>query len=77
MFTKYSDRVIALAAELFHSKYFAMDAAPDVRIRLATEAAIRQADREREARHRMINRVADATLVFGILGTLVFMVITA
>lgn len=77
MFTKYSQRVTVIAAELFFSRYFAMDEAPDVRIRLATEAAIRQVNREREARHRMINRVADATLVFGILGTLVFMVITA
>lgn len=77
MFTKYSQRVTVIAAELFFSKYFAMDEAPDVRIRLATEAAIRQANREREARHRMINRVADVTLVLGILGPLVFMVITA
>lgn len=77
MFTKYSDRVTIISAELFFSKYFAMDEAPDVRIRLATEAAIRQANREREAWRRMIDRIADATLVLGILGTLVFMVITA
>lgn len=63
MFTKYSDRVIVLSAELFNSKYFAMDAAPEVRIRLATEAAMRQAKREREARHRLIERVLDVAIV--------------
>lgn len=72
-----NQRVDSLALELIESKYFAMNAAPDVRIRLATEAAIRQVNREREARHRMINRVADVTLVLGILGPLVFMVLTA
>lgn len=74
MFTKYSDRVITVAAELFHSKYFAMDAAPDVRIRLATEAAIRQANREREARHRLIERAANVVIVAGSLAPLLFIV---
>ena len=74
MFPKYSDRVITLAAELFHSKYFAIDAAPDVRIRLATEAAMRQADRERETRHRLIERAANIALAVGILAPLLFIV---
>ena len=74
MFTKYSDRVVTLAAELFHSKYFAMDAAPDVRIRLATEAAMRQASREREARHRLIERALNIVLAAGILAPLLFIV---
>ena len=74
MFTKYSDRVITVAAELFHSKYFAMDAAPDVRIRLATEAAMRQANREREARHRLIERAANVVIVAGSLAPLLFIV---
>jgi hypothetical protein len=74
MFTKYSDRVITVAAELFHSKYFAIDATPDVRIRLATEAAIRQANREREARHRLLERAANVAVVAGILAPLLFIV---
>ena len=74
MFTKYSGRVITVAAELFHSKYFAMDAAPDVRIRLATEAAMRQANREREARHRLIERAANVVIVAGSLAPLLFIV---
>jgi hypothetical protein len=74
MFTKYSDRVIVLSAELFNSKYFAMDAAPDVRIRLATEAAMRQANREREARHRLIERALNVAIVAGILAPMLIIV---
>ena len=74
MFTKYSQRVTVIAAELFFSKYFAMDAAPDVRIRLATEAAIRQANREREARHRLIERVLNVAIVAGILAPMLIIV---
>ena len=74
MFTKYSDRVTILSAELFFSKYFAMDEAPDVRIRLATEAAIRQANREREARHRLIERAANVAVAVGILAPLLLIV---
>ena len=74
MFTKYSQRVTVVAAELFFSKYFAKDAAPDVRMRLATEAAIRQANREREARHRLIERAANVVIVAGILAPLLFIV---
>jgi hypothetical protein len=72
MFTKYSDRVTTLAAQLFFSKYFAMDAAPDVRMRLATEAAMRQANREHEARHRLIERAANVVVTVGILAPLLF-----
>jgi hypothetical protein len=71
---KYSDRVIVLSAELFNSKYFAMDAAPDVRIRLATEAAMRQANRERETRHRLIERVLNVAIVAGILAPMLIIV---
>ena len=74
MFTKYSQRVTVIAAELFFSKYFAMDAAPDIRMRLATEAAIRQANRDREARHRLIERAANVVVVAGILAPLLFIV---
>ena len=74
MFTKYSDRVTIIAAELFFSKYFAMDEAPDVRIRLATEAAIRQVNRERETRHRLIERAANVAVAVGILAPLLFIV---
>lgn len=74
MFTKYSQRVTVIAAELFFSKYFAMDAAPDVRMRLATEAAMRQANREREARHRLIERVLNVAIVAGILAPMLFIV---
>ena len=70
MFTKYSDRVTIISAELFFSKYFAMDEAPDVRIRLATEAAIRQVNREREARHRMIDNAAYIVLLVTVVGVL-------
>ena len=68
MFTKYSHRVTILATELVHSKYFAMDAAPDVRIRLATEAAIRQANREREARRKLIDDLVHIGAVFALCG---------
>jgi uncharacterized membrane protein len=71
---KYSDRVIVLSAELFFSKYFAIDAAPDVRIRLATEAAIRQANREREARHRLIERALNVAIVVSLV-TLVSIIV--
>lgn len=74
MFTKYSQRVTVIAAELFFSKYFAMDAAPEVRIRLATEAAMRQANREREARQRLIERVANVVIVAGILAPMLIIV---
>lgn len=74
MFTKYSDRVIVLSAELFFSKYFAMDETPVVRMRLATEAAIRQAKREREARHRLIERALNVALVIGILAPFLLIV---
>ena len=74
MFTKYSDRVTVIAAELFFSKYFAMNAAPDVRIRLATEAAIRQVNREREARHRLIERAVNVAVAVGIVAPLLFIV---
>lgn len=74
MFTKYSQRVTVIAAELFFSKYFAMDAAPDIRMRLATEAAIRQANREREARHRLIERVLNVAIVAGILAPMLIIV---
>jgi hypothetical protein len=74
MFTKYSDRVTTIAAELFFSKYFAMDAAPEVRSRLATEAAIRQANREREARHRLIERALNVAIVAGILAPMLIIV---
>ncbi len=70
MFTKYSQRVTVIAAELFFSKYFAMDAAPDVRIRLATEAAIRQANRDREARRKLIDDLAHIGALFALCGTI-------
>lgn len=76
MSTKYSDRVTVLAAELFFSKYFAMDAAPDVRMRLATEAAMRQANREREARHRLIERAANVVIVAGILAPMIIVILS-
>lgn len=74
MFTKYSHRVTVIAAELFFSKYFAMDETPDVRIRLATEAAMRQANREREARHRLIERALNVAIVAGILAPMLIIV---
>lgn len=70
MFTKYSQRVTVIAAELFFSKYFAMDAAPDVRIRLATEAAIRQANREREARRKLIDDLVHIGALFALCSTI-------
>ena len=51
-----------------------MDAAPDVRMRLATEAAIRQANREREARHRLVERVLNVAIVAGILAPMLIIV---
>lgn len=74
MFTKYSQRVTVIAAELFFSKYFAMDAAPEVRIRLATEAAMRQANREREARRKLIDDLAYIGALFALCGTIPTMI---